>query len=100
MESFSSSASPVSSFDDHFAHNMWNILLELLFIESRLRAFAYPLLLKLTGSKSHCLILPLISSATKKVRMILHDDSSGTFANGDSSCYVAPFTPRDMVSLS
>ena len=33
MESLSSSASSVPSFDDNFAHNMWNPLLELLFHE-------------------------------------------------------------------
>ena len=33
MESLSSSVSIVPSFDDYFAHNMWNPLLELLFHE-------------------------------------------------------------------
>ena len=33
MESLSSSVSTVSSFGDYFAHNMWNPLLELLFLE-------------------------------------------------------------------
>ena len=33
MESVSSSVSGVPSFDDYFAHNMWNPLLELLFHE-------------------------------------------------------------------
>ena len=33
MESLSSSASTVPSFDDYFAHNMWNPLLELIFHE-------------------------------------------------------------------
>ena len=32
MDSLSSSASTVPSFDDYFAHNMWNPLLELLFL--------------------------------------------------------------------
>ena len=33
MDSLSSSASTVPSFDDYFAHNMWNPLLEMLFLE-------------------------------------------------------------------
>ena len=33
MDSLSSSASTVPSFDDYFAHNMWNPLLQLLFLE-------------------------------------------------------------------
>ena len=33
MEILPSSASSVPSFDDYFTHNMWNPLLELLFLE-------------------------------------------------------------------
>ena len=33
MDSLSSSASTVPSFNDYFAHNMWNPLLKLLFLE-------------------------------------------------------------------
>ena len=33
MDSLSSHISTVPSFDDYFAHNMWNPLLELLFHE-------------------------------------------------------------------
>ena len=33
MDRLSSSASTVSSIDDYFEHNMWNPLLELLFLE-------------------------------------------------------------------
>ena len=33
MDSLSSSVSTVPSFDDYFAHNMWNSLLEMLFHE-------------------------------------------------------------------
>ena len=33
MDSLSSSTYTVPSFDDYFAHNMWNPLLELLFLE-------------------------------------------------------------------
>ena len=33
MDSLPSSASAVPSFDDYFAHNMWNPLLELLFLD-------------------------------------------------------------------
>ena len=33
MDRFSSSASTVPSIDDYFEHNMWNPLLELLFLE-------------------------------------------------------------------
>ena len=40
MESLSSSASTVPSFDDYFAHNMWNPLLELLFLEQVSGIFA------------------------------------------------------------
>ena len=40
MESLSSSASTVPSFDDFFAHNMWNPLLELLFLEQVSGIFA------------------------------------------------------------
>ena len=40
MDSLSSSASTVSSFDDYFAHNMSNPLLELLFLEQVSGIFA------------------------------------------------------------
>ena len=40
MESLSSSASAVPSFDDYFEHNMWNHLLELLFLEQVSGIFA------------------------------------------------------------
>ena len=40
MNSLSSSASTVPSFDDYFAHNMWNPLLELLFLEQVSGIFA------------------------------------------------------------
>ena len=40
MDSLSSSASTVPSFDDYFAHNMWNPLLELLFLEQVSGIFA------------------------------------------------------------
>ena len=33
MDRFSSSASTVSSIDDYFEHNIWNPLLELIFLE-------------------------------------------------------------------
>ena len=33
MDRYSSSASTVPSIDDYFEHNMWNPLLELLFLE-------------------------------------------------------------------
>ena len=41
MESLSSSVSAVPSFDDCFAHNMWNPLLELLFHEQVSGIFEY-----------------------------------------------------------
>ena len=40
MDSLSSSASTVPGFDDYFAHNMWNPLLELLFLEQVSGIFA------------------------------------------------------------
>ena len=40
MDSLSSSGSTVPGFDDHFAHNMWNPLLELLFLEQVSGIFA------------------------------------------------------------
>ena len=40
MDSFSSSVSTVPSFDDYFAHNTWNPLLELLFHEQVSGIFA------------------------------------------------------------
>ena len=40
MKSLSSSASTVPSFDDYFAHNMWNPLFELLFFEQVSGIFA------------------------------------------------------------
>ena len=40
MESLSSSATTIPSFDDDFAHNMWNPLLELLFLEQISGIFA------------------------------------------------------------
>ena len=40
MHSLSSSASTVPSFDDFFAHNMWNPLLEFLFLEQDNGIFA------------------------------------------------------------
>ena len=40
MESFSSSVSTMPSFDDVFSHNMWNPLLELLFLEQVSGIFA------------------------------------------------------------
>ena len=39
MESLSSSVSTVPSFEDYFAHNMWNPLLDLLFLEQTSSAF-------------------------------------------------------------
>ena len=61
------------------SHTTCGILCENCFSSSRLAAFSHPLLLKLTWPRSHCLVtLLLIYSATKKVRLILHDVSSGT----------------------
>ena len=40
MDSLSSSASTVPSFDDDFEHNMWNPLLEILFLEQVCVIFA------------------------------------------------------------
>ena len=81
MESFSSSVSTVPSFEDHFTHNMWNPLLELLFHE-KISGVSNPLLMKLTWPRSHSLvILNLIHSAAKKVRMTLHDAVLGTFVH-------------------
>ena len=40
MDSLSSSASTVPSFDDYFAHDMWNPLLELRFLEQISGIFA------------------------------------------------------------
>ena len=40
LEILTSSASTVPSFDDYFAHNMWNLLLELLFLEQVSGIFA------------------------------------------------------------
>ena len=39
MESFSSSVSAVPSFKDDFTHNMWNLLLELLFLSGIFEPF-------------------------------------------------------------
>ena len=39
MESHSSSVSTVPSFEDAFAHNMWNPLLDLLFLEQTSSVF-------------------------------------------------------------
>ena len=40
MDSLSSSASTIPSCDDYFAHNMWDPLLELLFLEQVSGTFA------------------------------------------------------------
>ena len=81
MESLSSSVSTVPSFEDDFAHNMWNPLLDLLSLEQTSVLFYTSK--ALNWPRLHSLvILPLIYSATKKVLMILHDATLGTIARG------------------
>ena len=78
MESTTSSVSTASCYDERFAHNMWNPMMELVFHEQIGGAFE-PLWTKLTWRRSHSLlILLLICSATRKVLTIPHDASSGT----------------------
>ena len=45
MDRLSSSASTVRSLDDYFEHNMWNALLDLLFLEQVCGIFASHLVL-------------------------------------------------------
>ena len=73
MDCLSSSASTVPSFDDYFSHNMWTPLLELLFLEQVSDIFA-----------SYLVETDLLIYSVTKVRMILHDVSSGTIAHASS----------------
>ena len=82
MECFSSSVSTAPSFEDVFSHNMWNPFLELLFLEQVSGVFE-PFVDEMTWPRSHSLvILLLIYSATKKVRVILHEAPLGTIVHG------------------
>ena len=78
MESLSSSVSTVPSIDDYFAHKKWNPLLELLFHEQVSGIFESFVVEIDLFKIALFVILLMIYSATKKVRMILHDASSGT----------------------
>ena len=81
MESPTSSVSTASSFGENFEHNMWNPLLELLFLEQTSGVIVL-YVEEIDLAKIHSLvILPLIYSATKKVvTTIMNDTSSGTIA--------------------
>ena len=84
MESFSSYVSTVPSFDDVFSHNMWNPLLDLLFLEEVNGSFAsYLVEIDLAKIALSCHLL-LICYATKKAHMILHETPLGTIVHGIS----------------
>ena len=92
MDGLSSSASTVPSIDDYFEHNMWNPLLELIFLEPANGIFASYLVeidLAMIALSCH---FALDFSATKKACMSLHDASSGTIAHGPSLFSVAPLS--------
>ena len=72
MESFSSSVSTVSSFEDVLSHNMWNPLLELCRSAAFFEPFVDEIDLAEIALSCH---FALDFSATRTVRMILHDDT-------------------------
>ena len=74
MDSLSSSVSTVPTFDDDFAHNMWNRMLDLLFLEQVSGIFAsFVDEIDLAKIALSCHLL-LIYSATKKVHMFQHEN--------------------------
>ena len=80
MDSLSSSASTVPSFVDDFAHNMWNPLLELLFLEQVSGIFAsFVVEIDFAKVALSC-HFALDFLCYKEVLLILHDFSYGTIA--------------------
>ena len=81
MESLFSSVSTVPSLDDDFAHNMWNRMLDLLFLEQVSGIFAsFVDEIDLAKIALSCHLL-LSYSATKKVRMFQHENPLGTIVH-------------------
>ena len=98
MESPSSSVSTVSSFGEYFAHNMWNRLLELLFLEQTSGVIVLFVKEIEFAQIALSFILPLICSAARKVFTILHDATLVTIACGEymylSICYGTSLNTR------
>ena len=60
MDRHSSSVSTAPSLDDDFKHNIWNPVLNLLFLEQVSGNFASFVVVKLTWPISHCLVTLLL----------------------------------------
>ena len=81
MESPTSSVSTASSFGEHFAHNMWNPLLKLLFLEQISGVIApYVEEIDLAQIALSCHFFLIYSVTRKMVTTIMNDISSGTIA--------------------
>ena len=82
MDSLSSSASTVPSIDDYFEHNVWNLVLEMLFRKQVSGIFAsYLVEIDLAKFALSC-HFALDLYVTRKRCLPLHDDTLGTTAHG------------------
>ena len=78
--------------DDDFEHNIWNLLLNLLFLEQVSCIFASKLFdVDLARIAMSCHFA--LYYVTRRMCLVLHDDSSGTIVPGVSLSFVAPLPP-------